>query len=333
MIISETQQAALPGLQDPLGPDEHPAQADQPGPGEHPVQMDPLGQDAAPLERPRVRRLLGLWAATARHRGVAVVSLAIVLAAVAGLSAYRVTSTSAIRTYSGHGIAFDYPAAWQLGRLPLGAGPFHNGHQLWTTAVILDQADWIGVTGYRLASPVFLIGSLPPAAEAGFRREIERAGGVLLAGPREITMGGLPGIGFQFRVTRTEIPVQYTVTVAFKGRAAYAVVCEQALQQGAGQVQRACDQVIRTFAVTAPAAAAAQTRYASFDYPPAVHKVGSASQWVRGIRAQSGAAGSLCSPARRRAAGAHVPGARSRVRGVVRAGARARVAPSGPDGP
>jgi hypothetical protein len=204
----------------------------------------------------------------ASRRGLAAVPLAIVLVAAVGLSVYRVTSGPAAGTYQAHGVSFDYPARWQLGYLPVNVWFGHVRGTAWSTAVILDQADWIDVAAYRLPvaiSPALL--RLSPSAEADFRSEIERTGSQLLAGPREITLAGVPGLLIRIAVTHDGIPTENTIAFTFIGTTEYVVVCQQAQGQGATNVQRACEQVIRTFTVTSSATAAGSyhAQVASFD--------------------------------------------------------------------
>ena len=188
----------------------------------------------------------------ARRRSLAAVPLAIVLAAAVGLSAYRVTSGPAAGTYQAHGVSFDYPARWQHGDLPVHVRFGHVRGTVWSTAVVLDQADWIDVAAYRLPfaiSPI-LLRMLPPSAKAAFRREVERAGSQLLAGPQEITLAGAPGLLIRTAGTQSGIPVENTIAFTFIGTTEYVVVCQQAQGPGAANVRRACDQVIRTFAAS-----------------------------------------------------------------------------------
>lgn len=188
----------------------------------------------------------------ARHRGLAVIPLAIVLAAAVGLSVYRVTTGPAPGTYQANGVSFDYPPAWQQGHLPVDVSFGQVRGTEWTTAVVLDQADWIDVAAYRtpFAIPAGLLRLLPPSAKAAFRRAVERAGGQLLAGPQEITLAGVPGLLIRTAGTQGGIPVENTFAFTFIGTTEYVVLCQQAQGQGAANVRRACDQVIRTFAAS-----------------------------------------------------------------------------------
>jgi uncharacterized RDD family membrane protein YckC len=226
----------------------------------------------------RRRRLGDLAAGTAvvraqhaRHRGLAVLPLAIVLVATAGLSVYRVTSAWGTSAYRAHGVSFDYPAGWQQGNLPVRAWLGHVRQNLWNTAVVLDQADWIDVAAYRLRSPApqIPIGPLPPAATTVFRRYLGQGGLTLQAGPTEITMGGLRGFLVQGAGTQAGIPIEDTLAFVFNGTAEFVVFCEHARAQGAGEVEHACSQVMRSFTVTNVAAAAGtvQLHSVSFSYP------------------------------------------------------------------
>ena len=250
--------------------------------------------------RARRQRLGDLAAGTAvtralpvRHRGLAVVPLAVVLVAVAGLSVYRATggspvyratSAGAASTYRAHGVSFDYPAGWQEARLPVDVAIGRVRQKLWTTAAVLDQADWIDVAAYRLSPPApkIPIGPLPPAEKTvlrrAFRRFMQRGGRALLAGPREITMGGMPGLLVWGAGTQDGIPVENTLAFALNGTTEYVVNCEHARAPGGGEVERACRQVLRTFRVTALAGAARAYRAhgVSFNYPAGWQEGGSA---------------------------------------------------------
>jgi uncharacterized RDD family membrane protein YckC len=246
--------------------------------------------------RGRRQRLGDLAAGTAvtralpvRHRGLAVIPLAIVLVAVAGLSVYRATGGPSVRratsagaasTYRAHGVSFDYPAGWQEARLPVDASIGRVRQKLWTTAVVLDQADWIDVAAYRLSPPApkIPIGPVSPAVKAAFRRTMEQGGRALRAGPEEITMGGMPGLLVRGAGTQDGIPVENTLAFALNGTTEYVVNCEHARAPGAGEVERACGKVLRTFTVTSSAGAASTYRAhgVSFNYPAEWQEGGSA---------------------------------------------------------
>jgi len=260
--------------------------------------------------RSRRQRLGDLAAGTAvtralpvRHRGLAVIPLAIVLVAVAGVSVYRAsggppvyrasggpsvyraTSAVAASTYRAHGVSFDYPAGWQEARLPVDVAIGRVRQKLWTTAAVLDQADWIDVAAYRLnpPAPKIPIGLLPPAEKTAlqraFRRFMQQGGRALQAGPQEITMGGMPGLLVRGAGTQDGIPVENTLAFAFNGTTEYVVNCEHARASGAGEVERACSQVLHTFTVTASAGASRTYRAhgVAFNYPAGWQKGGSAA--------------------------------------------------------
>jgi len=86
--------------------------------------------------------------------------------------------------------------------------------------------------------------------EHRLQRAREQAGDVLQAGPKKIMMGGLPGLevrtaGRSF--TGTSVVVTRRI-YAFDGAIGYLVAC-QYTRERAAEVERACDQVVRTFKV------------------------------------------------------------------------------------
>jgi RDD family len=73
-------------------------------------------------------------AAPVRHRGLALVPLAVVLLAAAGLLVYRATSAGNTLTYRADGVSFNYPAAWTDYGTRYGESS-GSGSQLWRTFV------------------------------------------------------------------------------------------------------------------------------------------------------------------------------------------------------
>jgi uncharacterized RDD family membrane protein YckC len=186
-----------------------------------------------------------------RHRGVALVPLAVVLLAAAGLSAYRVSSAGGTQSYRAHGVSFDYPAGWQEENLPASASP----GSLWkTTFGPGTGADLIAVEAHQLSIPIGA-GNLAEASsqlEPIVRRFFAQEGGAMQAGPQQITVGGLPGL--RFRGTGTQQDGTFignTLLFAFNGTTEYAINCQHT-RANAGEVERACGQVMRTFKASRP---------------------------------------------------------------------------------
>ena len=208
----------------------------------------------------------------ARRRIVPLAPLVLVVLAVAGLSAYR--ATWGAQTYRGHGVSFAYPAGWQQEN-PSPSVVVKSGPPLWRIAFGPGtEADLILVDAYRMPIPIGAGDLAAVSAQAGpqFRRLFERGGGTLQAGPQPITVGGLPGLRFQGTGTLHDgTSIDSTLLLIFDGTTVYNLHCQHS-QAGAGEVQAACRQLIRTFKASRPPppAAGTQTYQAhgiTFGYP------------------------------------------------------------------
>jgi hypothetical protein len=72
---------------------------------------------------------------------------------------------------------------------------------------------------------------------------------VVQAGPQQITVGGLPALQFLGALTTGGIAIKVTLVFAFHGTTQYFLYCAHT-RPGAGQMERACAQVMRTFKVS-----------------------------------------------------------------------------------
>jgi uncharacterized RDD family membrane protein YckC len=192
-------------------------------------------------------------AAPGRRRGVAVALLVLVLAAAVGLLAYRVVAPEDTRTYQGHGIRFDYPGSWD--EVELGSGGSEGGAQeLWNAGVQPPGAgpyDLVRVYSYRLQSSVSpervhaSLGELTELARGSYGQH----GGALVAGPQEMTIGGMPAVRFAGTAQMDGIRVTRTDLFVFTGTTEYQLICTAAANLRA-EVDRACDQLQRSFTRT-----------------------------------------------------------------------------------
>jgi len=184
------------------------------------------------------------------HRGLAFVSLAVVVLAAAGLSVYRVNSPEGSKTYRAHGVSFEYPAGWQVQNVETTATA-GGGQELWTTAVGPGtDLDSIEVTAYQVNVPVTAqnIDAVTPELESVTRQLFDQLGGAVQAGPEKITMAGKPAVRFSGTGTINGSQVESTVVFAFSGTTEYAVNCQYTAARAA-EVQRACNQVLTSFQV------------------------------------------------------------------------------------
>jgi uncharacterized RDD family membrane protein YckC len=183
-----------------------------------------------------------------RHRGAALVPLAVVMLAAAGLGAYRDTPAGSTQTYQAHGISFDYPWSWQAGTV----APYvlADRQNLWVTS--LGQADnydfWITVSAYRVNAPVAAhnADALSSEAEADARQLLEQSGGSLQAGPGRVMMAG--GLAWRFGGTELIEDSRYktTIVISFKDTTEYVVDCS-ATQAYESELDRACTRVVSSF--------------------------------------------------------------------------------------
>jgi hypothetical protein len=151
------------------------------------------------------------------------------------------------QSYRAHGVSFAYPAALQEGTL---TGTVGNGPRLWAASFALDSEDWMGIGADRLSAPVTAarLAAFTPAADRAARRFFGQVGGVVQAGPQQITVGGLPALQFRGAMTARGIAIKATLVFAFDSTTEYFLFCAHT-RAGAGQMERACGQVTRTFKV------------------------------------------------------------------------------------
>jgi len=218
---------------------------------------------ATGTRRQRVRDLAARTAvaraAPVRHRGLALVPLAVVLLAAAGLLAYRATSAGNTLTYRADGISFNYPAAWTDYGTRYGESS-GSGPQLWRTFVGPGPStpyDGVIVTAYPVSQTVAAqnIGALIPALKSEAKRLFKQAGGGVQAGPEKITMAGKPAVRFRGTgVIAGGTRYMSTIVFAFNGTTEYFVNCQYTAAKAA-EVTRACDQVVGSFHVGKASAA------------------------------------------------------------------------------
>src|SRR6266568_119037 len=183
-----------------------------------------------------------------RHRGLALVALAVVVLAAAGLSVYRVNSPEGPHTYRAHGVSFKYPARWHIGGAETTARA-GGAEVLWETAVgPSTKWDVIEVDAYRVNRPVTAqnIDAVIPEVESVTRQLFDQLGGAVQAGPEKITMAGLPAVRFRGTGTLDGSLVESIVVVAFSGTTEYSVNCQHTAARAA-EVERACNQVVGSF--------------------------------------------------------------------------------------
>lgn len=196
-----------------------------------------------------------------RHRSLALAPLVLVVVLVAVAGYYHASvAGNAAKTYRGHGVSFEYPAGWREAS-KVHVATAGGEEALWRTAVGIGtgahEVSGVIVEAFRLGAPVTAenLAEVKPAAAAAVRQELEQGGGgAMQGGPEELTVGGLPALRFGGTTTIDATPVETTVVLVFDHTTQYAVACQHERDKAA-EVQRGCDQVLRTFKVTAPGSA------------------------------------------------------------------------------
>jgi hypothetical protein len=199
-------------------------------------------------------------AAPVRHRALALVPLAVVVLAAAGLSVYRANSAGGIlayaaypaggtQTYRANGVSFEYPAGWREHSIPPASGG--GGQRLWSTIVGPGtQMDVIAVEAFGGSLPVATAQDIDTSGlESLVRRLFAQVGGAMQAGPEQITMAGLPGLWFRGTGTSRGSRYESTLVFAFSGTTEYFVNCQHTSAMAAA-VERACGLVVASFRVS-----------------------------------------------------------------------------------
>jgi hypothetical protein len=131
---------------------------------------------------------------------------------------------------------------------------------LWRTGVSLgtDEVSGVGVEAYQLSPPVTAENLAEVKAELAtlVRQLLEQGGGAVQSGPEELTVGGLPGLRFRVTTTVDATPVESTLVYALDHTTEYFLNCQHTRDKAA-EIQRGCDQIVRTFKVAAPGSATA----------------------------------------------------------------------------
>jgi uncharacterized RDD family membrane protein YckC len=186
-----------------------------------------------------------------RHRGLAVAGLASSLVLVlAGSVVYVAASDQdeGAQTYRGNGVSFDYPAGWEEGTTESRAET--GGDELWEVAFVLDRESLVTVAAYRLNMPV--TAENLDAAKAEFegvvRELVDQLGGTVQAGPEQITAAGNLGLRFRATATVDGTSFESTLVFIFDDATEYYLNC-QYTAEWAEEIERGCEQIVRTFTV------------------------------------------------------------------------------------
>ena len=112
------------------------------------------------------------------------------------------------------------------------------------------------VRAYRLPVSVTAenLDTVTASVQAVVQRLLEQPAGTAQAGPDKLSMGGLPGLRFRGTGTVDGAPIESTLVFAFDHTTEYFLNC-QSTQARTVEMQRGCDQIVRSFKVTTPSGA------------------------------------------------------------------------------
>jgi hypothetical protein len=183
---------------------------------------------------------------------VSLLTLAVSVGALAGCGG------SKGREYKGHGISFRYPHDWA----PAKSRGFKvkTSSGLWTeifspTAAAKDPtgttADIVSITKFR--TPVAVTKkSLAASVDnitASVAQVAARANGSLLAGPTEVTMGGLPG--YEYRISAETVRGRKSksrLVIVWDGANEYSLNCQHLVAgTRANEIERGCKMIVGSF--------------------------------------------------------------------------------------
>jgi hypothetical protein len=189
------------------------------------------------------------------HLGVSAVKRRLLVApAVAAAAAALATGSGAVAAghFSGHGIAFDYPAGWY--RLPPGATSASQGNLLWSVWIAPTTqrtTDLLILASYRSLAAITAANRAryQPLVTAAIRRLVAQGGGSIRAGPTPTQMGGLPGYRFSITIKAADgTPAFERLILVWRGRTEYFLSCQYRAGGGrASAILHACDQVSSSF--------------------------------------------------------------------------------------
>lgn len=197
-------------------------------------------------------------AARARRRRPALVllltPLTLVLLVVVGQVVAWIDPVADSSTYEGNGVSFAYPARWREVE-EIRSFPFEDRPE-WRLGVGDEDHpyDVVIVSAYLLEGWVAAntLAAMKGGLTRSFRRVYEQLfRGSLLAGPEEITVGGMPGFQMRGRGYVDRLPVERMDVLVFAGSVEYQFEC-QYTPAAAATVEPACAQVLQTFTVLDP---------------------------------------------------------------------------------
>jgi hypothetical protein len=164
----------------------------------------------------------------------------------------KLFKAGATLVYRVHGVSFDYPSSWLEGTVP-GVPAGCGRCKSWATAVVLDPLNAVAViaTGHQPRVTRKNLPGITRFVTRAERRRFRQFGGRLLAGPRPLTVSGMPGLRYRGTGALLGTAVKATTAVLFHGPLTYEISCIFTPSK-ARAVNRVCAEVLRTFKATRP---------------------------------------------------------------------------------
>ena len=192
-----------------------------------------------------------LWSRMRRKSCLIVLALALAVSACTGCSAIGSKKSG---TFHGHGISFRYPKNWA--KATSTGVSSQDRSAAWTEAFSPPSSS--------KADAVFISESKTPVAItrpklAAYASDIantvsqlaKRAGGSLLAGPKLVSMGGLPGYSFRISAkTSGGVDSESRILMIWNGTTEYLLNCQhQTGGKAVAEIERGCKMIIASFKV------------------------------------------------------------------------------------
>ena len=156
----------------------------------------------------------------------------------------------AAKTFSGHGISFEYPADWD--KIEDTSTSASTGNQVWNESYGLDATNLVAVSLYSIGAEVTTknIQRFESDITRAIKGVVEQAGGSLEGDPAPLTVAGLPTLDYRASgiTTVDEATVDSRIVLMFDGASEYFLNCQYTDAERQA-VEDACQQVLDTFAL------------------------------------------------------------------------------------
>ena len=160
---------------------------------------------------------------------------------------------SSEKSFKAHGVSFRYPKSWETTTFT--GNNAQNASGIWTEAFkprsSSSNADVIFISEYQ--TPVAItkrnLAIYSDEVASSVSEVAKQAGGSLLAGPSEVTMGGLPGYAFRISATtRDNLSSESRILLVWSGKLEYYLNCQHDRSGSyAEEVERGCRKIVGSF--------------------------------------------------------------------------------------